>query len=131
MDRALRPVRDRLRLVLADLAEAQSGKQLGEASRGAVVGGEFEELDAEAFGARRDLRRGFGERAGPVAHLVHQIDQRALAIDGDAARRAGAELVVEDFQRQDAAVAGGGHRIHEVGQREIALAGEAAEVPAP
>ena len=136
IDPALRPARDRLRLVLADLAESQSGEQLRQFRRRAVVRREFKELDTEASRARRDLRRGqslsgFAERARAAAHLVHEIDERALAIDRDAARRARAKLVVEDFERQQTAVAGGGHRIHEIDQREIALAGEAAKVPAP
>ena len=54
-----------------------------------------------------------------------------MAVDGDAARRAGAELVVEDLQRQRAVVAGRRQRLHEVEDRQVALAREIAEMPAP
>ena len=64
-------------------------------------------------------------------HLVHQIDQRAAAVDGDRARRAAPELIVEDFQRQGAVIAGGGDGAHEVGDRQVALTGHVAEMAAP
>ena len=66
-----------------------------------------------------------------AAHLVHQIDQRAVAIDGDRLRRAAAELVVEDLERQIAVIAGRRDRAHEVGDRQVALARHVAEMAAP
>src|SRR5919106_3164139 len=45
IDAALRPARYLLRLVLADLAESQSGEQPRELLRGAVIRREFEKLD--------------------------------------------------------------------------------------
>ena len=63
--------------------------------------------------------------------LVEQVDEQATPVDGDASRRPGAELIVEDLQREQAVIAGGVQRIHEVDERQVALAREVAEVPAP
>ena len=60
-----------------------------------------------------------------------EIDQRAPAVDRDRLRRAAAELVVEDLERQIAIIAGRRHRAHEVLDRQVALARHVAEVPAP
>ena len=54
-----------------------------------------------------------------------------MAVDGDAARRAGPELVVEDLERQQAVEARRLQRLHEVEQGKIALAREVTEMPAP
>ena len=57
--------------------------------------------------------------------------KRALAVDRDAARRAGAEAVAEDLEREEAVEAGRLQRLHEVVDRQLALAREAAVVTAP
>ena len=98
---------------------------------GPVIDGKLDEFDAKAFRARRHLRN-VGKRLSALrAQLIHQIDQRALPIDGDRARRAGAELVVEYLERQVALIAGRCHRAHEIEQRHIPLPRKAAEMPAP
>ncbi len=63
VDRALRPARHGLRLVLADLAESQAREQARQIGCVVIVGGKLQKLDAEALRARRDLRRRLGERA--------------------------------------------------------------------
>ena len=104
---------------------------MGELVGGVIVGGKFDEFDAQAFRARRhfrDIELGGGRFA---AQLIHQIDERALAVDGNGARRAGAELVVEDLEREFIVIAGAEHGLDEFKQRHFALPREAAEVPAP
>ena len=64
-------------------------------------------------------------------HLVHEIDQRAAAVDRDRLRRAAAELVVEDLERQRPVIAGRRDRPHEIDDRQVAFARHVAEVPAP
>ena len=76
-----------LRDVAAGLAEAHAVEEADERGRGLRGGGELDELDAgdgDAVGHRRDQRGGGGLLA---ADLVHQVDQRAVAVDRD---RAGA-----------------------------------------
>ena len=86
-----------------------------------LVERELDELDAEHSCARRQMRRG----------LVGERDQRAHAVRGEPARRAGAELVVEDLERERAGIARRLDRPDEIGDGEIALSGKAAEMPAP
>ncbi len=96
-----------------------------------LVGRELDELDPahpNALRHRGNVDRDVGLGAD---HLVHQVDQRAAAIDGDRLGRAAAELVVEDLERQRPVIAGGGDGAHEVGDRQIALARHVAEVAAP
>ncbi len=69
--------------------------------------------------------------AGALAQLVEQEQERAPAVHRDAAGRAGAELVVEDFERKQTVEAGRLQHLHEVEQRQLPLAGEIAKVPAP
>ena len=126
VDVALAPARHGLRAMLAGAAEAQPGQQrLRAAARRWSSAENSMKLTPSAL-AR-------GGRADPVlvAELVEHEAQRAMAVDRDAARRAGAELVVEDLERQGAVVAGRRQRLHEVEHRQLALAGEVAEVPAP
>src|SRR3954452_24997470 len=54
-----------------------------------------------------------------------------MTVDRDLTRRAAAELVVEDLQREQSIESGGGERIHEIVEGKVALAGEIPEVPAP
>ena len=86
--------------------------------------GELDELDAGARRAWRQRRQARNGGAGPAPQLVEHEEQRALAVDRDAARRAGAELVVEDLEREQPVVAGGLERVHEVVDRQLALAGK-------
>ena len=131
IDCALRPARHGLRLVLRDVAEPEAGDELLELLGGPVIDGKLDEFDAKAFRSRRHLRN-IGKRLSAFrAQLIHQIDQRALPIDGDRARRTGAELVVENLERQVALIAGRCHRAHEIEQRHIPLPRKAAEMPAP
>ena len=130
VDGALRPARHRLRLVLPDLAEPEPGEQAGQRLHGSFADGELDELDAEAFRPRRQHELAARRPLRP-SQLVHQVDQRAMAVDGDAARRAGPELVVEDLERQRPVIAGRQDRLHEIDEREFALAREAAEMAAP
>jgi hypothetical protein len=131
VDAALLPARDRFRLVHAGLAETQAGDEALERGRRRLVERELDELDAGALRRRRQRRqrRDRVSRARPQA--VEQVHERALAVDRDAARRAGAELVVEDLEREPALVAGFLQRGHEVEHREVALAREVAVVAAP
>ena len=54
-----------------------------------------------------------------------------MTIDGQAACRSSAELVVEDLERQQAVVARGEQSVHEILQRKLTLAGKIAVVTAP
>ena len=131
IDVALLPARDALRLVLAGVAEAEARKQLLEAGSRRLVDGEFDELHSlavRAIGKRRGA--GYGD-AGLPMELVEQIDQRAMPVDRDRARGARAELVVEDFQRDEAVIAGRLQGRHEVEQRQVALPRQIAEMTAP
>ena len=89
------------------MREAQAAKRALEAVRTRLVHRELDELDAPARRARRQRRRSPARRARGPAQLVQHEDQRAMAVDRDAARRAGAEPVVEDLERQQPVVAGG------------------------
>ena len=124
VDVALRPARHRLGAVLPRPPEAQPGQQGLESRRVLVVGREFDEAHALGMGARRQA-----EFAG--AELVHHEAQRAMSVDRHAVRRAAAELVVEDLERQRVVVAGRQQRLHEVEHRQVALSGEIPEVTAP
>src|SRR5205085_2436721 len=131
VDLTLGPARHRLRAVEARTAEAKPAEQRLEAWREGIVDRELDELDALAADALGQGREARDRMAGPAPELIQHEEQRAPAVDGDAAGRAGAEAVVEDLQRQDAAEAGRVQRIHEGIEREVALAGEAAVVPTP
>ena len=54
-----------------------------------------------------------------------------MAITRDGARRAAAELIVEDLQRQEARIAGSRHGTHEVNDRQVSFARHVAEVSTP
>ena len=60
-----------------------------------------------------------------------QKDQRAQPVDRDIAGRSGAELIVEDFQRQRPGIIRRLHGLHEIDARQVALPREIAEMPAP
>ena len=131
VDGALPPARHRLRLVHSGPREAEALQRRLEGDGAALVDGELDELGAEAFRSRRQRGKPRLRGAGPRPQLVEQEQQRAVAVDGHAAGRARAELVVEDLERERAVEAGGLQRAHEVEQGEVALAREVAEVPAP
>ena len=84
--------------MVGNVAKSQAGNELLKLVGGTVIDRKFDELDAKAFRSWRHLRN-IGTRFPAFrAQLIHQIDQRALPIDSDRARRAGAELVVEYLQ---------------------------------
>ena len=115
----------------AGLAEPHAVKEAHKLGGRLSSGGEFDELDArdrDAVGHGRQQRRCGGFLA---ANLIHQVDERAVAVDGDGAGRAATELVVEDLERQPAVVAGGRDRREEALHGQVALAGHVAVVPAP
>src|SRR5690348_6142984 len=121
VDAALGPARHRLGFVLSGLAESQPAKERTEFVRSSIVDGELDELDAEASRSRRHLRNRDRRFAAAAAQLIHQINQRALAIERNCARRASAKLIIEYFERNVPPVSGRLHRRHEVEQREVAL----------
>ena len=131
VDVALAPQRD----ILGDMApgvpkteRAQHGAQilcLG------LVGRELDEFDALYRDAVRHGRHLDADARLQPADAVHQEEKRAVAVNRYGAWRAAAELVVEDFQRQRAVIAGRGDRAHEAGDVEVPLAGHVAEVTAP
>ncbi len=132
-DGALGPDLDLLGAVTAGAAEAEARDEAAELGRGGFVEGELDEFDALDGAARRQgqrsalgVRRDVGE-----ADAVGEGEEGALAVDGDGAGGAGAELVVEDLEGEDAVVAGGADGIEEVGDGEVALSGHGAEVAAP
>src|SRR5215475_2533820 len=88
-----------------------------------LVDGELDEADPACRRARRKL-------LGRRVRVLEQY-KRAVAVDGDAAAKARAELVVEDFERQRSLIARGRQRIHERADRQVALPGERAMVTAP
>ncbi len=130
VDRALRPSRHRLRLVHTCARKAEPAQELLERRRLALVDRELDKLGAEDFWARWQRRNPRHGDAGALAQLVEQEQQRALAVDGDALGRAGAELVVEDFERQQVVEVGRLQRHHEIDERQFTLSGKVAEVPA-
>src|SRR5262245_20164936 len=121
VDRALAPARYRFRFVASGIAEAEAGKQPRKLVGSTVVDSKFDKFHAETFRPRWHLRKIGGRSSGLLAQLIHEVDKRALAIDCDRARRAGPELVVEDFERQIALIPGRLDRRHEIEERQIAL----------
>ncbi len=65
------------------------------------------------------------------ANLIAKIDQRTASVGSDHGGRSATELVVEDFQREIAVIAGRGHRAHEIQHRQVALARHVAIMAAP
>src|SRR5437868_11424240 len=125
IDRALRPVLDLLAAMFARQHETELRQQVRQFAAARLVNGKFDNSHAERAGAGWEFR---GRRPSPI---VPQQRERAVAVDGDAARKAGTELVVEYFERQRPAIAGRCKRIHEGPQREIALSRERPVMPAP
>ncbi len=108
VDVALAPARDVLRLVLARLGEAEPGSSFSKSAAAVWSSSRTRRT------RRRRTPRAAAAPAGPAtaapvrrAQLVEHEDQRALPVDRDAARRAGAEAVVEDLEREKPVVAGG------------------------
>ena len=129
-DMPLRPALDILAAMRAGLAKAELAEQRGQIRGLGFADGEFDEADAAALRFR--LQRGRRRHAGRACRqLIFQQDQRTQSVGGGADRGAGTKLIVENFQRQRAGVAGGLHRGHEFRHRQIALPGETAEMPAP
>ena len=78
----------------------------------------------------RGARLGLGARQ-PAARLALEVEQRAHRVDRGAPVRRLAEHVVEDLERERAAVARAQHLLEEGRDVELALAGEVAEVARP
>ena len=85
--------------MLTGLAEPEAGQKALELDRTLLVDGEFHELGAEAFRPARQCPNSALFRSLGL-ELVQHGNDRAMAVDSDAPRRAGAKLIVEDFQRQ-------------------------------
>src|SRR5205823_1702346 len=117
-----------LAAMTAGVAKAELAKQRREFPALVFVDGEFDEADAAA--ARLRLQRGGRSARRRLAELILEQDQRTQPVSRGANRRAGAKLVVEDFQRQRAFVPGRAHGFHEARDRQVALPWEAAEMPA-
>ena len=99
-----------------------------------VADRELDELGALDH-RRRRKRRQVGERRIAARGALRRQRfargaQRAHAVDRDRRGRGAAKLVVEDFERQRAAIAGPGHGVEIVDDRIVALAGIAAIMPA-
>src|SRR4029077_10509261 len=131
IDCTLRPSRYRFRFVTCDVAKSEAGDKSRELVGGTAINREFDEFDTKAFRSRRHLWNIGSGSSVLFAQLIHEIDQRPLAIDSDRTWRTGAELVVEYLQRQVALVAGRLDRRHEIEERHVALPRETAEMPAP
>lgn len=131
IDIALPPPGNLLGPVLPGLREAKRGEQRREAGGGVVVHGELQEFDIQATGPWRQAGAARDFRLAAVLYPVEQVDERALAVYGDRARRPGPELVVEDFQRHHPVIAGREDRLGEVGDGQIALSRHRPEMPAP
>src|SRR4029453_5506946 len=131
VDRPLRPAGYRFRFVARGVAKPEAGQKSRELIRAAIIDRKFNEFDAETFRPRRHLRNVGNCSSAPAAQMGQEIDERALALDRDRPRGAGAKLVVENLQRKIAGVAGCLDRCHEIEQRQIALPRKAAEMPAP
>ena len=134
VDPALRVEIDVLRAVPPGAAESEALDQRGQFARRRVARrklDEFGPLDHR----RRRKRRQIGERRVAARGALRRQRfaggaQRAHAVDRDRGGRGAAKLVVEDFERQRAAIAGAGHGVEIVDDRIVALAGIAAIVPA-
>ena len=130
VDATLAPQRDILRDVIADMLESEGTQHAAQFRRLGLVGRELDELyplGADAWRHRYNVDSEIRLGAG---HLIHEVEKRAMAVDRDRARRATAELVVEDFERQWAGIAGRRDGAHECRDIEIAFAGHVAEMPA-
>ena len=134
VDLALRIEIDVLRAVPPSALESEALEQRGQFARRRVARrklDEFGPLDHR----RRRKRRQIGERRVAARGALRRQRfaggaQRAHAVDRDRGGRGAAKLVVEDFERQRAAIARTGHRVEIVDDRIVALAGIAAIVPA-
>ncbi len=125
-----------LRAVLTDMGEAKTLQPAAEAHGVRLVHRELEEIDAFVARCRRwreqrlrQRRAGRGTQALPG--FLFQVLKRTQAVSGDASRRRSAEAIVENFQRQRAAVAGLQHRCEKARQVEFALTGKTTEMPTP
>ena len=134
VDPALRVEIDVLRPMPAGAAEAEALDQRGQIARRRIVDRELDELGALDNRGRRKRRQVGERRVAPRGALRRQRfargAQRAHAVDRNRGGRGAAKLVVEDFERQRAAIAGAGHSVEIVDDRVVALAGIAAIMPA-
>ena len=115
VDPALGKEIDVLRAVASGEPEAEAFDQRDELLRLGVADREFDELGAFDDGGRRKGRQ-IGERRvaalrPPRGERFAAGAQRAHAVDGDRRSRGAAELIVEDLERERAAVARARRRV--------------------
>ena len=82
------------------LRKPSAAKSLAELGAALLVDRELDELDAERRDALRERGGGAGAAPARPLDLVAGRDQRSPPVDRDLPRRAGAELVVEDLERE-------------------------------
>ena len=124
VDVALPPPGHCFRAMAAGLPKSEPAQRLFEPWRAALVHGEFDELDSCADGLwRKGWQVG---RAAPVrpAEFVEHDNQRALSVDGDAARRTRAKAIVEYLKRKQTVESGGVKREHEVVDGKVSCPGK-------
>src|SRR5262249_28267676 len=80
VDPALPPARDRFRFMARNGAEAETGKKFAEFLGGMIIDRKFDELHTEAFRPWWQLRNVVAVNPHLFPQLIHQIDERALAI---------------------------------------------------
>ena len=112
-----------LRPMPAGVTEAERAHEAREGLACGLVDSELQELDAGQRGRRR--------QAGAVSRHRFDVDERAQPVARRHPGRGGAEVVIENLQRQRPVVAGGEDRAHEAGHVQVALAGKVAEMAAP
>ena len=131
IDLALAEPLDALAAMLPGPRKAQLPQQGPQRFRLGFVGRELDKRHAihrDPWRQGRVLARHL--RLG-LPHLVHQENQRAMPVLGNGARRPGAELVVEDFQRERSVISRCRYGPGKIHHRQIAFSRHIAEVPAP
>src|SRR5262245_41990083 len=99
--------------------ESQAREQRAERLHFVFVRRELDELDAARVGAGR--KQGWRDaRCETARDLVGEVAERAPAVRGNAGCGAGAESIVEDFQRERTLVAALEQRCHVVDERQLA-----------
>src|SRR5215472_3546287 len=82
VDRALRPARHSLGFMARNGAEPKASKKLPELRGSMIIDGKFDEFHAATLRPRRQLRNVVAGKPCFFPQLIHQIDERALAVDG-------------------------------------------------
>src|ERR1700737_547263 len=110
-------------------AKSELAEQSCEVAGLGLADREFDESNTAALRPRLQPRRRRSGKA--LRHLILEQNQRTQSVGRGADRGAGAKLVIENFQRQRAGIAGGPHRFHELGHWQVALSRETTKMPAP